>query len=305
MAKKTQTVRRRRKLDWTNLDEEIKKNDKANFRDDGYSDNLFTPTLKQDGTFQAIIRFLPRPEDDGIVPYVKLMNHGFQDVGGWFIENCPTTLGRECPVCKDNSKLWNEGDEITVKKRGRRTHYFSNVLIVNDPQQPANNGTVKIFRYGKTIHDMIMEKIKPDSEGIDEKVNVFDYDTGMNFKLKIKPKKTKDGSYNDYSSSEFTGQVVSVGSDEEINAIDEQLFNLGIIVEENKFKDYKELEKLFKQKIGEATIPVSSSQDEKEEEKDDGVLPEESKPSQEKNFEEEVSGNDEEPEEFFNKINKE
>lgn len=304
MEKTATSPRTRRKLDWGKIDDEIDKSEKGGFRNDGYSENLFVPKLKQDGTYQAVIRFLPRPEGDGIVPWVKLMNHGFKDLGGWFIENCPTTLSNECPICKANSKLWNDGEEETVKRRGRRTSYFTNVLVITDPQNQDNEGKVFIFRFGKTLYEMIREKVKPSVDSIDEKVHIFDYDEGMNFKLKIKPKKTGNQTYNNYDASEFTGQKTKL-NDEEVESIEKQLYVLGDIIGKDKFKSYKELETLFKQKIGDTTIPEKEEKSEEKSEDESGVLPEEKeKSTNSQPFKEEISDESEEPEEFFDRLNK-
>lgn len=46
----------------------------------------------------ATIRFLPAAEGED-VPFVQIFSHGFKSPSGqWFIENCPTTKGRKCPV---------------------------------------------------------------------------------------------------------------------------------------------------------------------------------------------------------------
>jgi hypothetical protein len=46
-----------------------------------------------------------------------------------------------------------------------------------------------LFRYGKKVHEKIMEKIQPPEGGIDEPVMIFDYYTGADFKLIIKKMK--------------------------------------------------------------------------------------------------------------------
>lgn len=46
----------------------------------------------------ARIRFLPAPKGEEI-PWQRVFSHAFQGPGGaWLIDNCPTTLGRTCPV---------------------------------------------------------------------------------------------------------------------------------------------------------------------------------------------------------------
>jgi len=67
------------------------------------------PTVDKSGNGMATIRFLPAPGVDGEdgLPWVRRFDHGFQGPGGWFIDNCLTTVGEKCPVCEHNSTLWN------------------------------------------------------------------------------------------------------------------------------------------------------------------------------------------------------
>lgn len=289
--------KKRRTINWNKAINEYKeKEEKTYVKNDGYSENLFVPKLDDKGQYQAIMRFLPRPENDGNgVPFVKLYNHGFRGTQGWFIENCPTTLKKDCPVCKSNQEIWDD-DEDTARFRGRRTSYFSNVLIITDPQNKENEGKVFIFRYGKTLHDMIMDKISPDENSIDEKIHVHDYDEGLNFKLKIKPKKTGKTTYNDYSTSTFVDSSTPIAETEkEIDVIDNSLHALEQIVGKDKFKTYDVLQTSFLTKIGQATIP-------KDEAKNEGgsETKTETKPEMET-----VSGNAEAPDAFFEKLNNE
>lgn len=239
-------AKKRRKIDWNNVVNKIKESEKSSFQEDGeFGDKLYVPKLNEDGTFQSIIRFLPRPEKDGDgIPFVKIYNHGYQDVGGWFIENCPTTIGKPCYVCKENSKEWNSGNQDLARKRKRKLNYYSNILIVKDPQNKENEGKVFVYRYGKKIYDKIMEKLSPDEDSVDEPVSVFDYEEGMNFKLKIK----KVGGYNNFDASEFTGTTTSIGDDKFIDEVENQLSTLGNIVDESKFKTEEELKEKFENK---------------------------------------------------------
>lgn len=284
-------------MNWNDTIDTYQKEEKKSFvRNDGYNDNLFAPKLDEKGQYQAIIRFLPRPEGDGNgVPFVRLYNHGFKDVGGWFIENCPTTLKDPCPVCKANGEIWDT-DEKTARKRGRRTSYFSNILIVEDKQNRENEGKVFIFRYGKTIHDMIMEKISPEPEYVDDTIFVHDYDDGLNFRLKIKPKKTGTTSYNDYSSSQFADTSTPIAETEEgIVAIDAKLHSLEQIINKDKFKSHEILQSSFLNKIGESIIPKQESNKSNDESNDE---------ESEDDGSETVSDKAEAPDAFFKKLNK-
>ena len=244
-----------RKIDFGKITEEIKKREVKDEFVDPIKEKLFQPKLK-DGVYQAIIRFLPRHVDDtDMIPYVKLMNHVFKTKSGqWVYENCPTTFGKnqKCPICEKNSEEWeDESKRDELRKRTRRTHYYSNILVVNDPQNPENNGKVFIYRYGKKIFDLILEKISPDDNGIDEPVSVFDYTEGQNFKLKMRQVGTGKDSWPNYDQSCFTGTSSPVyNTDEEINELDEKLHMLNEIVSVDKFKSYDEIKKSFEMKMG-------------------------------------------------------
>ena len=60
-------------------------------------------------------------------------------------------LNKPDPVSELNAELWKTGldsDKDTVRKQKRRLTYTSNILVVNDPAHPENNGKVKLFKFG-------------------------------------------------------------------------------------------------------------------------------------------------------------
>lgn len=204
------------------------------------------------GNATATIRFLPATvkEIDGTevcddLPWVRIYNHGFQGpTGRWFIENCGTTIGQECPVCFENGKLWNSGndeDKETVRKQKRKLRYYANVLIVSDPKHPENEGQVRLFSFGPKIFDKIMDKMNPVFED-EEPVNVFDYWEGADFKLRQR----KVEGYPNFDQSVFMGQS-AIGSDEEILKIAKQQHLLKDLIDPKQFKSYAELEKKFRE----------------------------------------------------------
>lgn len=241
-----------RKIDFSALTEEIKKGEAKQEFVDPIKEKLYQPKLKEDGTFNAIIRFLPRHEDDtDMIPYVKLMNHVFKTKSNqWVYENCPTTFGKKekCPICEKNSEDWDdESKHDEIRKRTRRTNYYSNILVVQDPQNPENNDKVFIFRYGKKLFDKIVEKISPEDGSIDQPVNVFDYMEGQNFKLKIR----QVSGYPNYDQSGFTGTSTPVYKEEsKIDELDTKLHMLGEITSKDKFHSYAEIKENFESKMG-------------------------------------------------------
>ena len=83
--------------------------------------------------------------------------------------------------------------------RSVRLSYYSNVYVVKDPANPENEGKVFLFRYGKKIHDKIMEAVNGDELEGRAGINPFDFWEGADFKLRAK----KVAGYPNYDSSEF------------------------------------------------------------------------------------------------------
>lgn len=223
-----------------NLRTEANKASGKNFKDDNNDDRFWKPTRDKSGNGQAIIRFLPSaPDGEDSVPYVRLYSHGFQGAGGWFIDECPTTIGKVCPVCECNSANWSSGEEYKkeiARKQKRKTHFVANILVVKDYGNPDNDGQVKLFKFGKKIFERILTKLNPEFEG-EEPINPFDMFTGCDFKLKIKTVE----SYPNYDASEF-GSQGPVHKDEAVmEKIYNQTFSIAEFVAPEKFKSYDEL----------------------------------------------------------------
>lgn len=237
-------------VDWGKAMQKIK--EQENNRTGGFKDErIFLPQYKEDGTFQAIIRFLPSKDTD--IPFINLYAHSFKGPGGWFIDNCPTTIQKKCPVCEANSLIWDDNPDL-VRIRKRKLSYYANILVVKDPQTPENNGKVFLFRYGKKIQDKIMEKWQPDKDGIIKPVTVFDYYEGASFNLIIKKIKVGDKPMPNYDSSSFN-EVSCIGTDEEIEKIHNSLFSLKEFHSEDNFKTFEELKEKHDKAVGQ-TIPT-------------------------------------------------
>ena len=212
------------------------------------------PTTDAQGNASAIIRFLPATENTGhVLPFVKIYNHGFQAGQRWFIENCPTTNGGECPVCAMNSELWDTGIESNktiVRARKRKLSYWANILVIKDSKNPAAEGKVFKYRFGQKIMDKIDAKMDPDMDlGMDpEDVTcVFD---GSNFVLKVKrvPGQYPGQFFPNYDESAFQGKSELFGGDEEkLDKLEAELHDLSKINGPSAFKTAAELqEKLNK-----------------------------------------------------------
>jgi hypothetical protein len=215
-------------------------------------DNRFwQPEVDKAGNGMAIIRFLPAPAVDGddALPWVRTFSHGFQGPGGWFIDNCLTTLNEKCPVCEHNNTLWNSGIEANkdvARKQKRKLSYLANILVVSDPSNPSNEGQIKLFKFGKKIFDKITEAMNP--EFADETpVNPFDMWEGANFKLKIR---NVEG-YRNYDKSEFASKsAIFEGDDEKLEQLWKSEFGLKEFSEKKQFKPYEQLKSRLDKVLG-------------------------------------------------------
>jgi hypothetical protein len=161
-----------------NLMKEVDKiSQPAGGQDRKEDDRLWQPTVDKAGNGYAVIRFLPPPKGEEL-PWVRVWNHGFQGpTGKWYIENSLTTLGKPDPVSELNNELWNSGSEANkeiARKQKRRLAYICNVLIVSDPANPQNEGTVKLYKFGKKIFDKIKDVMQPQFQD-EEPLNPFDF----------------------------------------------------------------------------------------------------------------------------------
>jgi hypothetical protein len=110
-----------------------------------------------------------------------------------------------------------------------------------------------LFKYGKKIFDMIMNKARPTFE--DEKpVNVFDLWEGANFKIRMR---TVEG-YPNYDQSAFAEPTPVAPSDEAILAVANRQVKLGEFLEAKNFKSYEELKtKLDSVLSGDGQVPTA------------------------------------------------
>ena len=244
----------------------VKEVEKVNNSSGGGDERLWKPELDKSGNGFAVIRFLPAPDKEEI-PWAKLYTHAFQGPGGWYIENSLTTVGGKDPVSDYNRELWNSGNESdkdVVRKQKRKLSYYSNIYVVKDPTNPANEGKVFLFKYGKKIFDKIMEAMQPEFED-ESPINPFDFWQGANFKLKIVK---KDGFWT-YDKSEFDSVAPLLDDDDALEAIWKKEYSLAAVTAADQFKSYEDLERRLKYVLGKKPaqsrfIPDEELEDESE-----------------------------------------
>ena len=207
----------------------------------GPDERLWKPEVDKAGNGYAVIRFLPAPDGEDL-PWAQVWSHAFQGPGGWYIENSLTTLGKKDPVSDLNRELWNAGAEGSpqrdqARKQKRKLNYYSNIYVVKDSANPANEGRVFLYRYGKKIFDKIMESMQPAFED-ETPVNPFDFWKGADFKLKI----TRVAGFWNYDKSEFAEPSTLGGfNDKELEALWKEEHSLAAFTADDQFKSYEDL----------------------------------------------------------------
>ena len=128
--------------------------------------------------------------------------------------------------------------------------YVSNIYVVKDPANPANEGKVFLFKFGKKIFDKLTAAMQPEFED-EEAIDPFDFWQGANFKLKAK----NVAGYRNYDSSEFAKSAPLLDDDDAMEAIWKKQYSLAELVAADQFKSYDELKKRLDYVLGSKGTP--------------------------------------------------
>lgn len=152
----------------------------------------------------------------------------------------PSTWQEPCPI----SEVYRKGFKDRVNTSGikRREQWLVNVFVVDDPSHPENNGTVKVFRYGKQIDKIIQQATVGDLSDELGKA-VFDITSnGYDFIVRCE----KQQEFPNYSNSSFARRpsaLPGIGDDEaKITEIYSHLIDLSNLC---KVKSYESLQKML------------------------------------------------------------
>jgi hypothetical protein len=193
------------------------------------TNEVYKPTADdgKDGTYKALIRFVPNPENPRKSLIQKYVHWLTNSNGDGKLVDSPQTIGEHCPIADVFWKLRKSDSAVDRKsseKLKRRQQYYSLIKIVKDPQNPELEGTYKVFKFGYKIKEKIDSELKPD---FGEPTQVFDLFEGKNFELVI----TRQGEYNNYDKSKFSssksailmGETPAERSKETMSSIKEEL----------------------------------------------------------------------------------
>lgn len=202
----------------------------------------YTEILKTTPGNTYTVRLLPFAKDPKNT-FFHYFNHGWVSfASGQYVQSLsPMTFGERDPIAEERFRILRTGTEDEkekVKAIKRLEKYLVNVYVIDDPTNPDNNGKVKMLRYGKQVHKIIMEAIEgEDAEEFGPRI--FDLGTnGVNFKIKCE----NQGEYPTYVSSRFTSAGKLNLSDDEQKKIYDSVFDLTKVY---TLKSYDELKQML------------------------------------------------------------
>lgn len=226
----------------TSMFQSIKDALAKNEGDNAGSNTSYNEIMKTTPGHTYTVRLLPYSKDPKNT-FFHYYNHGWPSFAtGQYVQSLsPMTFGERDPIAEERFKILRTGtedDKEKVKAIKRIEKYLVNVYVIDDPQTPENNGKIKMLRYGKQLHKIIMEAIE--GEDSDEfGPRIFDLGTtGVNFKIKCE----NQGEFPTYVSSRFTSAgKLALGEDEQKKIYD-NVFDLTKIF---TLKSYDELKQML------------------------------------------------------------
>lgn len=152
----------------------------------------------------------------------------------------PTTWNQRDPIAEERYRVLRTGTEKEKEKAlaiKRRENWLINVYIVNDPVNQDNNGKVKVLRFGRQLHKIIMDAIEGE-DAAELGPRIFDLSPkGCNLKIKVE----KQGDYPTYVSSKFSTPKEIEGLDEDsYKKIYNSAFDLESYVSVKSYDELKE-----------------------------------------------------------------
>ncbi len=234
------------KFDWNSLAGKLQKDALSDGKKKFETDSRFFKLSRNDQDVGgALVRFLLDPQEVAFVKMTRIAaNQGYQK--RFCNEWSPNTIGKADPFNERWSHEYNAGNHEESKRFGRSIRYLTNIKVVKDPGNPANNGKIFLLDMSPSLFAKITDasEVSPDELAIDPDLKpkeVYNPLQGNNFLLKIK--KGTNGIYT-MEDSKFAETVDGVyGTEAEYDAdIKANGYDLGKFLEPESFMTYKELE---------------------------------------------------------------
>ncbi len=181
------------------------------------------------------IRWLPALEGEDN-PFVHYWEYAFKwpPTGKYYYGRSLSTIGKPDPVADRKKEYRNAGREKDAQNMGRADRYVSNILVIDDPSNPENNGKVFLYKYGKQIFNKITLAMAGDEALEKDAFNPFDPWEGKDFVIKLIQKNKMPN----YENSTFVDKTTKIGTDAQIEKIYASQYSLNAEVAEDKYEEY-------------------------------------------------------------------
>lgn len=214
---------------------------KADFGDDRFY------KLKRDenGNGAAIIRFLPDPNMKLLQQLYRINCNGQKGAERrWVSELSPQNINQPDPFHKMWADLWQQGKKEEARQFARQTRFYTNILVIKDPAEPANEGKVFLLDLSQSLKLMLENAMFPSDAdralGAEPKA-LFNPLQGHNFKLVSSKAAT---GFITYEKSSVVDAVTSVfdSKEEAVTFIKENCYPLDDFLKPEAYKSYEELQ---------------------------------------------------------------
>jgi hypothetical protein len=239
------------KYNWDNLKNNLQKGvgDKTNKDFNDPREWKLQRDENDSGT--AVIRLLPG-KGGTTPPVVRIYEHStriFNKASNkyrYYIEPSPASIEEDCPVSDIWYELGDIGTDEALKMQktfSRSVKFISNVLVVNDPANPENNGKVFYWKYGVKLFEKFQAALEPTQAQLDvgkKPIQLFDPEEGANIILES----ARVGGFVNYDGTTIMDPSAAFESEEEMDdAILEKCIDLTEFISEDYYKPYAELKK--------------------------------------------------------------
>lgn len=209
------------------------------------SSGSFTNIMKFPAGHTYTIRLIPNIEDVDKTFFHHYINSWTSKKDGSYVSAISLkSFGERDPINETRWKLYKEWKDSEPSKDEKfenpikeKEAWFVNILVVDDPSNPENNGKVKILNMGpqlKAIVDDAMTGDRSDEFG----AAIFDLSKdGCDFKIKAE----EQGIYTTYIKSFFTSKTTLDLTDEETDEVYNNCHDLTQIYQVKSFEDLQSL----------------------------------------------------------------
>ena len=208
-------------------------------------DRFYKLKRDENGNGAAIIRFLPDPNLKMMLQLWKInVNNQKGADRRWVSELSPQNINQPDPFHKAWADLWQQGKKEEARKFARQTRFYTNILVVKDPANPANEGKVFLLDLSQSLKLMLENAMFPSDAdralGAEAKA-LFNPLQGHNFKLVSSKAAT---GFITYEKSSVMDPVTSVfdSKEEAVAFIKENCYPLDDFLKPETYKSYEELQ---------------------------------------------------------------